>query len=51
MTVELKKVESGTALRLNHAGFPDEESRARHEQAWLLVLAQLKNRLMKFSHS
>lgn len=50
VTVELKKVERGTALRLNHAGFPDEESRDRHEQAWPLVLAQLEDRLMKFSH-
>ncbi|MBR0596983.1 SRPBCC family protein [Sinanaerobacter chloroacetimidivorans] len=50
VTVELKKVESGTVLRLNHAGFPDEESKDRHEQAWPLVLAQLEDRLMKFSH-
>lgn len=51
MTMELKKIESGTVLRLNHAEFPDEESRDRHEQAWPLVLAQLEDRLMKFSHS
>lgn len=51
VTVELKKVEGGTVLRLNHAGFSDEESRDRHEQAWPLVLAQLEDRLMKFSHS
>ena len=51
VTVELKKVESGTVLRLNHAGFPDEESKDRHEQAWPLVLAQLEDRLMRFSHS
>lgn len=51
VTVGLEKVESGTVLRLSHAGFPDEESRDRHEQAWPLVLAQLEDRLMKFSHS
>lgn len=51
VTVELKKVESGTVLRLNHAGFPDEESRDRHEHAWPLVLAQLEDRLMKFSQA
>ncbi len=51
VTVELNKVESGTVLRLNHAGFPDEESSDRHEQAWPLVLAQLEDKLMKFSHS
>lgn len=47
VTVELKKVESGTVLHLNHAGFPDEESRDKHEQAWPLVLAQLEDRLME----
>jgi uncharacterized protein YndB with AHSA1/START domain len=51
VTVEIKKVESGTVLRLHHAGFPDEESRGRHEQAWPLVLAQLEDRLMKFFHN
>ncbi|WP_085931038.1 SRPBCC family protein [Desulfitobacterium hafniense] len=51
VTVELKEVEGGTILRLNQAGFSDEESRDRHEQAWPLVLAQLEDRLMKVSHS
>jgi len=51
VTVELKKIDSGTVLRLNHAGFPDEESKDKHEQAWPLVLAQLEDRLMKFFHS
>lgn len=32
---------SGTLLRLFHAGFPEEESRYQHEQAWPMVLAQL----------
>ncbi|WP_333651988.1 SRPBCC family protein [Lacrimispora sp.] len=45
VTVELKEIESGTVLQLNHAGFPDEESRDKHEQAWPLVLAQLEDRL------
>ncbi|MFZ7103749.1 MAG: SRPBCC family protein [Peptococcaceae bacterium] len=40
VTVELKRVESGTILRLNHTGFPDKKSRDKHEQAWPLVLAQ-----------
>src|SRR5579864_8094215 len=32
--VELTPQAGGTRLRLTHAGFPDEESRARHQQAW-----------------
>jgi uncharacterized protein YndB with AHSA1/START domain len=41
VTVELKPNNSGTELRLTHAGFPDDEARIRHEQAWPKVLAQL----------
>ncbi|MDQ7092069.1 SRPBCC domain-containing protein [Desulfosporosinus sp. PR] len=45
LTVEMKQSEGGTALRLTHAGFLDEESKNGHEQAWPLVLAQLEDRL------
>jgi uncharacterized protein YndB with AHSA1/START domain len=41
LTVELGVQNGGTALRLTHAGFPNEESRDRHEKAWPNVLAHL----------
>jgi uncharacterized protein YndB with AHSA1/START domain len=49
VTVELEPNIDDTLLRLNHAGFPDAESRDQHEESWPLVLEQLDNRMKELS--
>ena len=38
-------VGSETRIELQHLGFPDEESRSRHAEAWPMVLKHLASRV------
>ena len=45
VTVELEPRGNGTQIRLVHRGFPDDESRKQHDEAWPKVLAQLDEKM------
>ena len=47
VAVDLASAAKLTLLRLTHAGFPDEESKRRHEQAWPRVLSELDERMAR----
>lgn len=44
VTIELTPKNGKTLLTLTHSGFPDEESKNGHLQAWPMVLEQLEKR-------
>lgn len=46
VTVKLEPSGNGTILLLTHAGFPDQESRDKHEQAWPFVLEHLDKKMV-----
>jgi uncharacterized protein YndB with AHSA1/START domain len=43
--VEMIADATGCRVRLTHSGFPNEQARDRHAQAWPMVLAQMEQRL------
>ena len=49
VTIKLEPYLGGTKLCLTHSGFPDEESKNQHNQAWPIVPEQLDKRMLKQS--
>lgn len=47
VTIELEPKQEGTFLSLTHKGFPDEESKSRHDSAWEMILEYLDQKMME----
>lgn len=47
LTIELEPRQTGTLLYLSHKGFPDEESKNGHEEAWKMILELLDRKMME----
>lgn len=47
LTIELEPRQTGTLLNLSHKGFPDEESKNGHEEAWKMILELLDRKMME----
>lgn len=47
VTIELEPKQEGTLLSLTHKGFPDEESKSRHDSAWEMILEYLDQKMME----
>ena len=47
LTIELTEHENSTFIHLTHAGFPNEESRNKHQEAWPHILDQLEERMSR----
>lgn len=51
LTIELEPRHTGTLLNLSHKGFPDEESKNGHEEAWKMILELLDQKMMENRYS
>ncbi|KAA6439189.1 SRPBCC domain-containing protein [Dyadobacter flavalbus] len=47
LTITLSAHANGTYLNLVHAGFPDETTRDKHQEAWPAILQQLEERMSR----
>ncbi|ESU31766.1 hypothetical protein G3A_14705 [Bacillus sp. 17376] len=45
VTIELEPVENGTQLSLTHKGFPNDQSKSRHDSAWGMILEHLDQKM------